>query len=268
MQRLRSLSVLALDFDGVVADALLECAAVTWYAAQLRADEAPPRLPAAAQDIPQEFLKVFRAVRCYSRTMDDFMVANALFDSSDAGRVLPSDINRGVFETAKQAIAAGHLAAQAAKAEAIRSHWRKTQFAEWIALHQIQPELYNLIVNSRHTIRILSAKDEASIRDILRHYKVEQKVEYVAGQCHDKKAVLQDWLRDDAASSEGGLIFVDDSVENVADAAQLPLDAVWAGWGYHGPEDKAFAEARNIVMRNLDVLKQDKFLQAEFIGAS
>jgi len=245
--------LLALDFDGVVADALLECAAVTWYAGQLKADEVPPRLPQAVQDIPQEFLKVFRAVRCYSRTMDDFMVANALYGTT-------SDIDEASFEHSKRASANGHFSKQAAKAEAVRAHWRNTQFSDWIALHQIQPELFDLIVNTKHRVRILSAKDEASIRDILRHYKIETKVEQVKGQCHNKKAVLHGWLQDDISTPNEALVFVDDSVKNVAEAAQLHVTAVWAGWGYHGPEDKAFAEARSIVMQELDVLKQELFI--------
>ncbi len=254
--------MLALDFDGVVADALLECAAVTWYAAQLKAGEEPPRLPDAAQNIPQEFIKVFRAVRCYSRTMDDFMVANILFGTSKAEHTALPVIDRQVFEKTKQGVSIDELAAQATKAETVRAHWRKTQFGEWISLHQVQPELSDLIANSSHTIRILSAKDEESIRDILRHHKVEQNIERVAGRCHDKKSVLESWLDDEATSSEGGLIFVDDSVENVADAAQLPLNAVWAGWGYNGPEDKAFADARSIVMHDLDILRNPEFISA------
>ncbi|MFV0643638.1 MAG: hypothetical protein ACK5NN_03935 [Sphingomonadaceae bacterium] len=244
--------MLVLDFDGVVADALLECAAVTWYAARLDRGANAPRLPDAANEIPSDFIDIFRQVRAYSRTLDDFMVANALDDQATI-------VDRATFQTVREAMPATQRADQAAIAEEVRGTWRDTQYDLWIGLHRVHAEVARLILNTEHEIAILSAKDEASIRAILRHHGLERRVSRYVGSCHDKFAVLGQWLEMDPVARRENLIFVDDSIENVADAARLPLEIVWAGWGYHGVEDRHFAQDHGIPMRSLTDIDGARF---------
>jgi len=66
--------VLILDFDGVVCDALDECALVTWLGKPGNEPEATGQ--ASLKRLPPEFRSVFRHVRDYARLLDHFMVAH------------------------------------------------------------------------------------------------------------------------------------------------------------------------------------------------
>ena len=66
--------LLVLDFDGVVCDALVECALVTW----LGVHPPDPRRPVSAHAaaMPRSFVERFGLVRAYSRILDHFLVVH------------------------------------------------------------------------------------------------------------------------------------------------------------------------------------------------
>lgn len=237
--------MLALDFDGVICDALDECAAVTWFAAIRAADPTPPpRLPEALDRVPPAFLEVFRSVRGYARTLADFMVANTLAEpvTSHAG-----------FDRAKQAAGPELLTRQAAAGEAIRAQWRSDQFTEWITLHTVYPGVTELITDFEGTIAIVSAKDTASINEILAFHRLGARVTTVIGSCHDKPAALTRLLAENPAERRRA-VFIDDNLGNILDAAALPIATLWATWGYHTPEDLDTAHGRAITSATLDTV--------------
>ena len=241
--------VLALDFDGVVADALTECAAVTWYAGPARMRIPPPPLPAALQDVPQPFLTTFAEVRAYSRTLNDFMVTHVLHPRT-------SHVDRDAFDRAHHDSDPAALAAQAAVAEDVRRTWRERQFCEWVRLHTIHPEMAQLIRDTAHTTVVVSAKDRESIRSILAHYQLDNHVDLIIGSCHDKRAALAQLLETNRDAQAEGVVFVDDSIANVVAARGLALRPLWALWGYHGPEDIELAAAQGIPCLRLDRLHE------------
>lgn len=235
--------MLALDFDGVVADALQECAAVTWHAGPFGRGATAPRLPDAIDEVPQSFIETFRQVRAYSRTLDDFMVANVLHER-------PGSIDRQLFQSTRE-LHRRDLADQAAVAERVRGKWRDQQYDQWTGLHTVHPEVAELIANARQDIVIVSAKDAESIKAVLKLHGLDEKVSRIEGACKNKRHVLQALLNHDPDMAGGGIIFVDDSIENILDARDLPVRVEWAGWGYHGPEDLAVAAEHDVRMLHL-----------------
>jgi len=229
--------VLALDFDGVVCDALGECAAVTWYAANAGAN-VPPGPAAAVRRVPAAFLATFASARAYSRTLADFMVANAVRSGVTLDRV--------TFERWRAEVGPGRLAAQARRGETIRAEWRRTYPKEWIGLHKVQAQVASLVRAVDEPLAIVSAKDAESIREILAAAGLDQCVSRIVGSCQDKPAVLAELVAD--AQRQSGarrVLFIDDNLENALAAARMPgIESHWAHWGYHGPEDdRAAAKA-------------------------
>jgi HAD superfamily hydrolase (TIGR01509 family) len=172
------------------------------------------------------------------------MVANAV----PAGR----EVDRAEFERCREAVGAEHLKAQAAVAEQIRAHWRRTDSSDWLALHAVYPEVAELLSSARQPIAIVSAKDADSVWSILRHHRLAQHVSSVAGSCRDKPPVLAA-LADGLHSSAEQLIFIDDNLEHVRSAGSLPeVEPWWAMWGYHTAEDVDTATRLGIRSLTLD----------------
>lgn len=222
--------MLALDFDGVVCDALTECAAVTWHAAHPPLDgETPPPLADAVEQVPEDFVRTFTSVRAYSKTLDDFMVANAV--------PVGHEVDQAGFAQHRAAAGSARLAGQAKAGEEIRGYWRAHQFDEWIALHTVYPEVADVIARNGQRVVIVSAKDADSIRAILAHHRLAGYVEDVFGSCADKSAAVAQFAAG-VDASDSDVVFVDDNLANAVTVERLPgVRAVWATWGYHGPED-------------------------------
>jgi len=247
--------MLVLDFDGVIADAVLECAAVTWYARFPERAARTPKLSDAIAGVPSDFLQTFKGVRAFSRTLADFMVTHELFPDK---RTVDSD----AFQDAKRSTQTGRLDALAARAEAVRATWRREQFSEWVSLHRIFAPMSDMIKKTSHPIMIVSAKDSDSINAILHQNGLANRVIKIFGSCQDKHAVLTSII---AEIAEGGstkeTIFIDDSIDNVIAVKGLPIRALWASWGYHGSEDYARAAANDIQVIELKELSAISGLQ-------
>lgn len=239
--------MLALDFDGVVCDALTECASVTWYAGHHEGDfTSIPGLPDAVDAVPAWFIEHFRTIRDFSRTLDDFMVANTVTEPIST---------RAEFERAKEAAGPDQLARLATVAEAVRATWRERDLFQWISLHALYPGIAALLRHSSQPVAIVSAKDEASIREILEFHDLTGNVTEVIGSCSDKRAAVAT-LMDDGADTGSPVVFVDDNLTNVISVSSLPVTARWATWGYHTPEDVRRAKDYSTSLITLETLHE------------
>jgi phosphoglycolate phosphatase-like HAD superfamily hydrolase len=236
--------VLALDFDGVVCDALLECAAVTWHAVKTPEPEAPD-LATAVAVIPPEFMETFASVRPLSRTLEDFMVAHAV----DPGEL----VDGTAFAAHRDRLGAGWLTQRSMAGERLRARWREHEPELWLDQHSVFAEVATFLQRGAHDVAIVSAKDAESVWAILHRHDLAAHVRTVIGSCGDKRPALSA-LRDD----HGPLVFVDDNLGHVTAAGALTgVEARWATWGYHTPADVEAAPAlgvRPLALHQLDQL--------------
>ena len=227
--------VLALDFDGVVVDALRECAAVTYFSG-LEPGE-PPRLESALQAMPNRFLARFIAMRPYCRTLADFMVANHV------GYAVSS---RQEYEQARAAVPEALLEHQAKTGEVLRSTWRAQDKTLWLESHSVHAPVIDVLRQWQGQRWIISAKDGDSIRAILQHHHVLDLIDRIAGSCRSKAGALRE------ASAQGEVLFIDDNLDHVLSACHGgDAMARWARWGYAAPEDDDRARAAGVEVLHL-----------------
>jgi phosphoglycolate phosphatase-like HAD superfamily hydrolase len=225
----RPVPSLVLDLDGVVVDALLECALVAW----LGVHPARPDRPISAQRPPPEFISGFAAIRPYARTLGHFLVAH---------RSRPGEItSRAAFERKVTETAEEETAAFVAAATAARDRCRREENAWWLRNHTLYPGLAALLLRHTGRVAVITAKDTGSAWAILRHHGLAGAVTEVVGGCARKDLALTRMCPEPSA-----VTFVDDSLANVVQVAATGADARWATWGYHTPEDEAVAAALDV----------------------
>lgn len=233
-------ALVVLDFDGVVCDALVECAAVTAVGGQ---SEGPlPGLDEAVRALTDAYVATFASARPYCRTLDDFMVANVL--EGPVG-------SRADFEAARRSIDAREVRRQAARAQQARDSWRRADRRRWLDLHTPYDGVDRLVRAASGRVVIVTAKDAPSVRRLLEHFGLHDHVRDVVGGCADKQAALASLVGDCGTAA-----FVDDNLANVLAVARVPgVRSLWATWGHHSAEDVELARARHVTALDLGQLR-------------
>lgn len=233
-----------LDFDGVMCDALTECAAATLIGGRTTPGAAPS-LDEALSGLTPAYLARFASVRPFSRTLTDFMVTNTLTEAMTT---------RTEFIAARDRAGADVLQAQASAAQRARDRWRRDETVAWLGLHTLYPGIAQLLTRQAGHIAVVSNKDADSIAEILSHQGLRGTVTTIVGECPDKPAAVR-------ALFEGNrLTFVDDNADNAIAVSSVPgVDSRWATWGYHSVEDHtrvAGSSVRPIHLSDLPGLDQ------------
>ncbi|MFE3739814.1 HAD family hydrolase [Streptomyces sp. NPDC059134] len=222
--------LLALDFDGVVCDALDECALITWLGEQ----PYDPALPGPGQlaRVPGEFTERFRKVRDYARVLDHFLVAH----HPAAGAIG----SQAEFDRLYAALPQPRVRRFVAGASAARDRLREKEPEFWLGLHTLYPGIPGLLRRAGVPVVIVTAKDESSVRAILAHHGLEAAVAEVYGECAAKPEAVREACARRGVPLEAAT-FVDDNLTNVRGVSAAGVRARWALWGYQTPEHRAEA---------------------------
>ncbi|MEV7090510.1 HAD family hydrolase [Streptomyces sp. NPDC093085] len=222
--------LLALDFDGVVCDALDECALVTWLGD--RPHDLTLSGPEQLARVPAEFTARFRKVRNYARVLDHFLVAHhpeaeAIGSQAEFDRLFASFPDPRI-----QRFVAG--------ASDARDWFRNTEPDFWLGLHTLYPGVADLLLRAGVPVVIVTAKDEPSVRAILDRHGLETAVAGVYGECAAKPEAVREACARRGIPLEAAT-FVDDNLTNVRRVSATGARAWWARWGYQTPEHRAEA---------------------------
>ena len=236
-------ALLALDFDGVICDALEECALVSW----LGEHEPPAGLtgPELLAAVPAGFVDRFRVVRNYSRLLEHFVVAHEP-GSGDLATQAEFD---AVFAALPEArVRAFHAAATAA-----RQRLREAEPDFWFGLHTLYPGIPQLLRRFGESTVVVTAKDAESVRAILAWHGMGSTVAEVFGEISAKADVVLEVARR-RGIDPGQVLFVDDNLTNALRVGQVGAAARWAQWGYQTPEHRRAAAQAGVVPLLLDDL--------------
>lgn len=225
---------LIVDFDGVICDALVECALVTWLGVYPPAPDRP--VSSYLDAIPDGFTRRFAKVRDYSRSLDHFLVSHR----AAAGNIG----SRADFDRIFGAIAPVTVNSFVAGANAARRRCRTEEAPFWLDLHTLYPGVRDLLGRHAGAVAVVTAKDAASVWTILERHGLAHTVLEVIGECRQKdRAVVE--LCGRRGTSPGKVVFIDDNLGNVLTVAGTGATVRWAAWGYHTPEDRAAAARLN-----------------------
>ncbi|MEU4287301.1 DJ-1/PfpI family protein [Kribbella sp. NPDC026596] len=227
--------MLILDFDGVICDALEECALVTWFGLL---DRVPPEPgPALLDQVPAAFVQRFAHVRNYSRLLDHFAVA---------GLPAAAEVRtQAEFDKLFASLDQREVAEFVARATAVRNRLRETERDFWLGLHTLYDGVPQLLRRHAGKVAVVTAKDEPSVWEILRRYRLDRTVTAVVGECARKPEAVRRLARQ-AGVSTSDLIFIDDNLTNTVRVRGTGAQVFWAQWGYQIPEHRAEAARQGI----------------------
>lgn len=227
--------MLVVDFDGVVCDALQECALITWLGANDDRGRASGQVQ--LKRVPTAFVRHFRKIRDYSRTLDHFALAHLPYTRWIKGQ---RDFER-IFRSLPEA----YVSRFTAQATTARTRLREEEPDFWLGMHTLYPGIARMLERHAGTTAIVTAKDEGSVRDILRRHRLEHTVTEVIGECASKAEAIRD-LCARHRIPPARATFIDDNLTNARKVSAVGVHTLWATWGYHTPEDLANAHRSEV----------------------
>jgi phosphoglycolate phosphatase-like HAD superfamily hydrolase len=233
--------VLVLDFDGVVADAFDECALVAWLGER----SGPAGAPGSVRP-PEAFVKRFRHIRPFSRTLDHFVMGHV------EGAEAISD--QAGFETAFKALDPDRVAGFTAAANAARTRLRERHPDVWVAMHTVFAPVADLIRGSEADVAIVTAKDAASVRAILAPNGLADHVAAIVDECADKADAVARLCEERGIPVEDA-VFIDDNLDNVLHVGGTGARVFWAAWGYSTPDQRERAALSEVARIDLTDLR-------------
>jgi phosphoglycolate phosphatase-like HAD superfamily hydrolase len=231
---------LIVDFDGVVCDAMEECALVTWLGAHPPSPGSPVSSYLTA--MPRGFVQRFRNIRGFARLLEHFLVAHR-----PAAAYIQT---RARFDTVFRCIAAEYVREFTRTANAARQRCRVEEPAFWLGLHTMYPGIPEMLRDMAGTVAVVTAKDEQSVRAILERHGLAGTVAEIIGECGQKAEAVRDLCARHGITPDA-VTFVDDNLANVVAVAATGAAAYWAMWGYHTSDD--LAEASRTGVRRLEL---------------
>ena len=239
-ERLTIAEVIALDFDGVICDGLDECLLVSWlsFADRVQPSDGIPLL----DTIPSSFKDRFARCRSFVRHSGHFIIPflfSATFET------------QADYDAAYRTVDTGTLEAFLRRFEACRKRLRQDQPEQWLALHSLYPGVRSALQTARVPLFIVTAKDTASVLAILEEASVPFGEDRIYGGVTAKLAAFDDIMRRSGCRPDRIAIY-DDNVLNVAEALGAGFDAVWATWGFSGPEHQLIAASQSLPSVSLD----------------
>ena len=243
-------TILALDFDGVLCDGMLEYFQTTWRAyCQI--------WPSSSPTPPVGLEPSFARLRPVIETGWEMPV---LIRARLAG-IAESQILQGWHGIAQDIIRAEGLnpAELAARIDQTRDRWIAKDLSGWLSLHRFYPgvtdKLKQVMASSVQTY-IVTTKEGRFVRQLLQQEGVEVSENFIFGK--EVKRPKHETLRQLLAGTKGRemLWFVEDrlkTLQSVAEQPDLPGVSLYlAAWGYNTQGDRDSA-ANNPAIKLLDL---------------
>jgi HAD superfamily hydrolase (TIGR01509 family) len=229
------IQVFALDFDGVICDALLESILVTWngYYEKSLADFSNAGLLA----IPLSFINRFIWCRKFSRHLGHFFVS--LLDP------MPPVRDQQAFDAFYQSIQPDDIRRFTQNVSSYRDLARQQKTEQWLSYHRLYPGVSRFLTTVTSPIYIVTAKDAQAVFALLDYAGITFPFEHIYGEQQEKTSALRAiQQREEVKSSE--VFFVDDNLPNIMAARQAGYNASWAIWGYNTPDHFLLAQRQAI----------------------
>lgn len=246
--------ILALDFDGVISDSLLEAYLITQRIAGAFDQSLAPaqkKLPTLAgihrfRDRNREHWQAFLSLVPFGNRGEDYLVIQK---AVKLGRSFSSQEE---FDSFRAAIMDKNTL------DAFHEEFYRERYAleardreRWLALNAPYPGVKEALENLALTFQfsVATSKDERSVRALLASYGVDGLFQPVA--ILDKTAGVSkrshlEHLRRLFCCRYEEISFVDDKVAQLLACHDLGVNLYLAAWGYNGPQERELAGSRGI----------------------
>jgi phosphoglycolate phosphatase-like HAD superfamily hydrolase len=249
-------TILALDFDGVICDGLIEYFQTTWRAyCQMWPNTDPTP--------PENLASSFYRLRPVIETGWEMpVVLRALL------RGIPEEKIRDDWPAVRREIVAeaGLDPAEVSdRVDGVRDEWINSNLNEWLSLHRFYPGAIARIqqaLASSVRVGVVTTKEERFVRSLLAQQGVELPENAIYGKNVErpKYQILRELLGSTTPTPE--IWFVEDrlkTLESVEKQPDLqPVRLYLADWGYNTPDDRALAvENSHIKLLSLEEFARD-----------
>lgn len=253
-------TILALDFDGVLCDGLIEYFQTAWRAyCQLWSpvDSAPPAGLAEA---------FYRLRPVVESGWEMPVLIHSLIQGME---------ERDIFThwstiAPQQAQAAGLTSATlGATVDRVRDQWIATDVEEWLALHRFYPgvlQRLQMVLSSSVYLVIISTKEQRFIWQLLQQQAVDLPKSQIFGkEVQQPKAKTLEKLTQhlsEGTDLTGKIWFIEDRLKTLQNIQAQPtlshIKLYLAGWGYNTAADREIAQNdRDIQLLSLDQFALD-----------
>ena len=249
-------SILALDFDGVVCDGLIEYFETAWrtYCQIWHRDRQTP---------PEDIAASFYRLRPVIETGWEMpILVKALVEGVSEQEILSKwgEISASFLQ--KDKLIAADIAL---KLDQIRDQWISTDLESWLNLHKFYPGVIEKIKSLQGSVMqpmIITTKEGRFVNQLLQKQGVEMPAKSIIGK--ESKRPKHQVLKELMAEAQVKLWFVEDRLKTLQLVQQQPhLTAVklyLADWGYNTASEREQArQTPGIELISLSTFTQNNF---------
>ncbi len=235
--------LLALDFDGVIADSAAEAFVVALRTYRVVFGERCGFGSEAEHDA-QLFARFVEGMPLGNRAEDYAVCLSAI----DGGIPIADQAAYDAFYASQ---GAASLRAFHRRFYKERAAWAAADPTGWLACMPPYAGIPELLRRCRDNVQlaIATAKDRRSVAQLLAHYGIGEL--FPEPWVLDKEVGVRkrshlEWLAREAGLPFAELTFVDDKLNHLEDVAELGVRCVLAAWGYNGAREHEAARARGL----------------------
>lgn len=248
--------ILALDFDGVICDGLLE-----YFASTKRAYQ-----QIWAEEVNDNLAPSFYRLRPVIETGWEMpILLRAL-----ASGISETDIIADFQAIARHVVESEGLEPKAVvqKLDGARDSWIKDDLENWLGLHRVYPGVIprlQQIIEDGITVYIVTTKEGRFANQLLQKQGINLPLAQIIGKeskrpKYETLRILRD--RHQQPGSDLNIFFVEDRLKALQQVAQQPdlefVNLFLANWGYNLESDRTFArQDQRIKLLSLEIFAQD-----------
>jgi phosphoglycolate phosphatase-like HAD superfamily hydrolase len=231
-------NILALDFDGVICDGMIEYFQTAW---RTYCQIWKPAQTVPDSDLASSFYQVRPAIET---GWEMPLLIRALLSGISEEQILlewPSIVTQLMIENGLKAAEVG------AMLDGLRDNWIAEDLPGWLSLHRFYPgvaESLQKLQGSLVKVAIVTTKEGRFVRELLQLAGVQMPSELIFGKEYNKPKhqILREFMT--AAGNDSTIWFVEDRLKTLLSVKQQPdlseVRLFLADWGYNTLAEREF----------------------------
>jgi FMN phosphatase YigB (HAD superfamily) len=235
--------LLAMDFDGVIADSVLECAVAGYNGYEAYCGrEVRINTP---EEIASDELHLFRKMRLYIRSGEDYIY---LLQAIEDGVIIDTQEEFDKFKK----IYMDRKKSYYQLFYSTRRMMMTSDYENWIGLNPLYKGMRDFLKTMRSMIYIVSTKASEYIIKILESNGIEfnPKCIHDAGLESSKTDIILGIMQDHHLEPQN-MIFIDDHLDTLHKVKSTGVRCLLAGWGYNTLQQRDKCQELNIELVDL-----------------